>query len=175
VLIKIVILALFVTSLNGAIDPPNYDFSMDSLSGFMPGNMLEAVESKYGKAEQVGRQADLILHRVYVSHQRYKIPVYVQTYNGKILDFAARLPSYFLHDVFHQSLINRFRKQDKFFNRDKTAIYYWNDREGTDITYSGACTITCFPIFVAAKMTNPPPTLIDYRSITQQLVWSTLF
>jgi hypothetical protein len=165
----------FFFNLYAAIEAPNYNFDFDSLTIFMPGKAFEAVQTKLGVGEQIGRQGDVILYRFYVRHVRYKFPVFVQVYQGNILDFTARLPSYFLHDTFHQALINRFRKQDKFQHQDNTSVYMWLDREGADITYSGACTITCFPIFVAAKGTNPPATLLDYRAITQQMNWTSLY
>ena len=42
------------------------------------------------------------IYRFYVDQIRYKFPVFVQLDQGKALDFYAKLPSYFLHDVFHQ-------------------------------------------------------------------------
>jgi hypothetical protein len=88
---------------------------------------------------------------------RYKFPVFVQVANGQVLDFFARLPAYFLHDVFHQSLINRYGKQDLYFKKDSNAIYIWNDEEGIRFTYSGGCTINCFPIYFAGSSSKPGP------------------
>jgi hypothetical protein len=79
--------------------------------------------------------------------------VIVQSQEGKILDMFAKLPSYFLHDVFHQSLINRFGKQDEYKKYGEEAIYKWTKSPLTHV-YSGACTITCFPIFYTVFPTD---------------------
>ncbi|GAB4018568.1 MAG: hypothetical protein Fur0010_19850 [Bdellovibrio sp.] len=158
---KIILLYLSIFICFGKVDPPNYDFSLDTLKDFYPGAELSAIESKHGKAEFVRENKGVKIYKFYVAHIRYKFPVFVQINNNQVIDFLARLPSYFLHDVFHQSLINRFGKQDLYFKRDNQAVYVWNDKNGMRITYEGACTITCFPVYltgVANTLTNSAET-----------------
>ena len=84
-----------------------------------------------------------------ISHVRYIFPVYVQINKGVISDFYARLPTYFLHDIFHQSLITKFGKQTKYYRQENDAIYTWKNVNGLKIIYSGSCTITCYPNYVS--------------------------
>ena len=62
--------------------------------------------SKYGKPEIMQTKGEVISLKFYVAHIRYKFPVIVQMKNGKVLDFFAKLPSYFLHDVFLHILLS---------------------------------------------------------------------
>jgi hypothetical protein len=132
--------------LNAKVEAPNYDFSLDTLADFMPDKKISDVEKKYGKSEVVNDKSGTLTLKFYVAHIRYKFPVIVQTKDGIILDFFARLPSYFLHDVFFQSLVNRLGKQDFYRKVGEEAVYSW-DKKPLKHIYSAACTITCFPIF----------------------------
>jgi len=152
---KIILLYLSVM-VWAKVDPPNYDFSLDTLKDFYVGKTLDEVEKKYGKGDFIKDNKGVQTKRFYVSHIRYKFPVFVQIANGQVVDFLARLPSYFLHDVFHQSLINRYGKQDLYFKRESNAVYVWNEKENMKMTYAGACTITCFPIYFTGTALTPP-------------------
>ncbi len=146
----IFIFLIFWTLVNSAkakVEPKNYDFTFDKLKTFYPGTTLEKVKQTYPKLELVDK-ASVELYKVNIIHVRYKFPLFFQVKDGAIIDFYARLPSYFIHDIFHQSLINRFGKQDHFYNKDGTSIYMWNNADNFLLTYSGACTITCFPIYL---------------------------
>lgn len=148
-------------------ETPNYNFSLDSLGAFMPGTELAQIRAgEHGPGERMKQTANTEIHKFYVAHIRYKFPVFVQTHQGRVVDFMARLPNYFLHDVFHQSLINRYGKQDRYFKKEPHAIYRWNDVEGNGLTYAGACTITCFPIYLA--VTANQVNIGGYQSIPEQ-------
>ena len=141
-----------VTNLTAKIEPPNYNFSVDKFQDFMPGKKLADINKKYpGKKEVMFKQGPFITYKYYIEHIRYKFAILVQTINGAVTDFHARLPQYFLHDIFHQSLINRFGKQDFYKKTEESAIYIWTNKKNINHVYSGACTITCFPIFYAVK------------------------
>jgi hypothetical protein len=128
--------------LNAKVEPPNYDFSLTALDPFLPGkNVAEA-----GKGEPVHSTNGMKTVKFMVAHIRYKFPVIVQEKGGIINDFFARLPSYFLHDLFFQSLVNRYGKQTSYKRVGEEAVYSW-DKDGNTHVYSAACTITCFPIF----------------------------
>ncbi len=136
-----------VNTAKGKVTPKNYDFTYEKLKTFYPGNRLEDIKKSYPQARLINK-ASVELYRVDIVHQRYKFPLFFQSKDGAIIDFYARLPSYFLHDIFHQSLINRFGKQNKFYNKDRTSIYTWSNADNIKLTYSGSCTITCFPVFL---------------------------
>lgn len=141
-------LTLMFQPLNAKVEAPNYNFSLDTLADFFPQKSIDDLNKKYGKAEVMNEKSGIQTLKYYVAHIRYKFPVIVQAKEGKVLDFFAKLPSYFLHDVFFQSLINRLGKQDYYKRVQEEAVYRWNKNELTHV-YSAACTITCFPIFYA--------------------------
>jgi hypothetical protein len=141
-------LTLMFQPLNAKVEAPNYNFSLDTLADFNPQKNKEDLDKKYGQAEVMNEKNGITTLKYYVAHLRYKFPVIVQIKDGKVLDFFAKLPSYFLHDVFFQSLINRLGKQDFYKRVQEEAVYRWNKNELTHV-YSAACTITCFPIFYA--------------------------
>lgn len=141
-------LTLMFQPLNAKVEAPNYNFSLDILADFFPQKNVDDLNKKYGKAEVMNEKNGIQTLKYYVAHIRYKFPVIVQVREGKVLDFFAKLPSYFLHDVFFQSLINRLGKQDYYKRVQEEAVYRWNKNELTHV-YSAACTITCFPIFYA--------------------------
>lgn len=136
------------------IEPPNYNFSLDQLAVFFPGTSVKELEEKVGEGELVKRSLGFVTKKYFVAHIRYKFPVIVTENNEKVLDMYAVLPSYFLHDVFHQSLINRFGKQDSYKLYNGTALYSWKDKDKMKIFYSSTCTITCFPLYFSVTTTD---------------------
>lgn len=136
--------------LNAKVEAPNYNFSLDSLSDFYPDKPASSLEGKYGKPEEMSSEGGVKTLKFYVAHIRYKFPVIVQVQDGTIIDFFARLPNYFLHDVFFQSLVNRYGKQTTYKKTGEEAYYIW-DKEKLKHVYSAACTITCFPIFYSVE------------------------
>ncbi len=149
--------------LNAKVEAPNYNFSIETLQDFLPGVTLESIEKKYGKGSVEKRNAQARTLKFFVSHIRYKFPVLVQESEGKIIDMYARLPNYFLHDVFLQSLVNKLGKQTSYKKTGEAAHYIW-DLKDTRHIYDGTCTITCFPIFYAVEKKESP-----IRSILEQM------
>ena len=148
-LISVSFLFLILTSsLQSKVDPPNYDFSLDKFDEFMPGKTLDKERQK----ELAFNKDGFKTYKIYIAHIRYKFPLFVQTKNNIITDFFARLPAYFLHDIFHQSLINRLGNQDVYKKVEEQAVYVWKDKNNMRHYYSGGCTITCFPIYYAVKI-----------------------
>lgn len=134
----------------------------------MPGNFMQDIDKVYPKKELVFKTEQFVTYKYYISHIRYKFPILVQFHKGKVTDFHAKLPQYFLHDIFHQSLINRIGKQDIYKKIEEQAIYIWKNKNGKRHYYAGACTITCFPIYYAVKNLDQilPQ---EYQSLIQQL------
>ncbi len=149
--------------LNAKVESPNYNFSVDTLQDFIPDASLESIEKKYGKGSVEKGSGGTQTLKFFVSHIRYKFPVLVQVNEGKVLDMYARLPSYFLHDVFLHSLVNRLGKQTTYKKTGEHAYYVW-EKENLRYIYDGACTITCFPIFYAIEKKESP-----VRSILNQM------
>lgn len=139
-------LTMMFQPLNAKVEAPNYNFSLDTLSDFFPEKKIEDLEKKYGKAEVMSSSGSVQTIKFYVAHIRYKFPVIVQEKDGRVLDFFAKLPNYFLHDVFFQSLVNRLGKQNLYKKVGEEAVYIW-EKDSLKHIYSAACTITCFPIF----------------------------
>jgi hypothetical protein len=143
----IIYLFIFSFSSFAKVDPPNYDFSLKKLQNFMPGKTFGGIKKTYPKSELYSKNKNSEIYKYYISHFRYKFPVFVQFKNKVVTDFFARLPSYFSHDIFHQSLINRYKLQDKYNKYEESAVYTWNNIKGNRHIYFGSCTITCFPIY----------------------------
>ena len=141
--------------LNAKVEAPNYNFSLETLADFFPEKKIEELEPKYGKAEEMNSAGSVKTNKFYVAHIRYKFPIIVQSRDGKVLDFFAKLPSYFLHDVFFQSLVNRLGKQNQYKKIGEEAVYIW-EKDGLKHVYSAACTITCFPIFYTVSPSPAP-------------------
>lgn len=156
----------------GKVDPANYNFSLDELSDFAPDKPLEEITEKHGKGEITFDEQGAKIIKFYVKQIRYKFPVFVTFFEGKSLGYFARLPSYFLHDVFHQSLINRYEKQDIYSKKDNAAIYVWKNEEGVRYTYQGQCTITCFPMFLQAQKIELPAQLKESPSLLKKALES---
>ena len=144
-----ILFILISVSTIAKVEAPNYDFSVDKFKEFAPGNKIAPLIEKY-KPVVIGKDNGATTYKFYVAHIRYKFVTLVQVVDSKITDFHARLPHYFLHDIFHQSLINRYGAQDKYKKNEESALYIWENKDGVNHVYSGACTITCFPIFYSA-------------------------
>lgn len=156
---------MLLQPLNAKVEAPNYNFSLDTLADFYPEKSRDDIEKKYGKAELMGTHNGIETLKFYVAHIRYKFPVIVQVKEGKVLDFFAKLPSYFLHDVFFQSLVNRIGKQNEYRKVGEEAIYKW-EKDNLRHAYSAACTITCFPIFYTVY---PPANVGGYRPLIETM------
>ena len=97
----VLIFLILTRSVFALVEPPNYDFSVDKFQEFMPGKTLAKNHQKNIEFNKKGFKT----YKIYIEHIRYKFPLFVQTKDEVITDFFARLPAYFLHDVFHQSKI----------------------------------------------------------------------
>lgn len=144
----------FITQVLGKVSAPNYEFKLESLDVFLPGNSLEKIKSQHGNGEIVHNQGKNKTIKFIVKSEKYSFNVFVQINKNVVHDMIARLPSYFLHDVFFQSLRRKLNKQKKYLKTDEEAFYVWNEDNNKHI-YSASCTITCFPIFYAVEPSKP--------------------
>jgi len=159
---------LFSICLQAKVEIPDYNFTLDKLKLFQPGSSSEAIEKTFGKGEELDNINGIQILKYYLKANRYAFPVFVQVYRGQSLDFFAKLPNYFLHNSFHQSLIKRHGKQDQFHNVENSSVYIWNDKSGIQHVYSGSCTITCFPIYYSAITLNLPSDIQGFKSLLDQ-------
>lgn len=161
-------IGIFVNRAHSVVDPANYNFSLDQLAVFKPGTDIKQAIEKYGQAEVLDEKNQTKTLRFYVAHIRYKFAVLVRIANEKVIDYHARLPAYFLHDVFHQSLLNRYGKQSLYRFNNGTALYLWDNKDGVNYIYNGTCTITCFPTYLSAFPKEPP--FPGYKPLFEELV-----
>jgi len=146
--------------LKAKVDPPNYEFKLESLDVFLPEKKISDLDPKFGKGELVHEINKVKTHKFKLTEKRYIIQMLVQEKDGTIHDMFARLPSYFLHDVFLQSLVNKLGKQTSYKKIGEEAYYTWIINNLKHV-YSAACTITCFPIFYSVEPTESKiPTLL---------------
>ena len=156
--------------LNAKVEKPNYDFSIESLNDFFPGKSISSINPKHGKSVEANVIGKVKTLKYQVEQISYKFPVLVQEKDGVILDFFAKLPSYFLHDIFLQSLVNKLGKQTTYKKTGEEAFYIW-EAGGLKHIYSAACTITCFPIFYAvqpAKTEKTSPSILEQMQKANQ-------
>ncbi len=147
---KWLVIFLFLNlSSYGKKTTPNYSFSLKTLDTFYPGVTLADIKKKYPKTKIFKKDGGL--YKTYVEHSKYKFPVFFKVKKNIVTSFFARLPTFFLHDLFHQSLIDRYGKQDRYKKVNKSALYFWDDEKGIKLTYKGECTITCFPSYLAGE------------------------
>ncbi len=162
------ILILFcshVKSGQSEVREPNYDFKYESFLDFYPGKLLENIQKKNGNGILMEKGDKSEIYKYYISYKSYNFPILIQVTKGKVTDFFTNLPSYFLHDVFHQSLINRLGKQDIYKKINESAVYIWRNQKNLKHVYHGACTITCFPIFYSVIGLDNPN---DYKSLLKK-------
>ncbi len=154
-------------SVEAAIVGPNYNFSLEILAPFMPEQSLSSIPADYGQGIIVKKNGTQIWTLFHVKQLRFAFPILVQSESGKILDFHTRLPSFFLHDLFHQALINRYGAQSLYKKVEEEAYYQWKNDE-REISYSASCTITCFPMYLAIK-TPRSRAPANWKSIEESL------
>ena len=161
----LIILSLlaFVNDSFSEVRAPQDHFRLEQLDSFFPGKSFSDIPDQWGKPKLMGRKGGVSLFRFEISHRYYRFPLLVQVYDNKVVDFFASLPSYFLHDVFHQSLINRYGKQKTYIRKEKQAYYKWNTKKGLSHSYAGACSITCFPLYYSVYPQAPPRVLSSIR------------
>jgi hypothetical protein len=167
-LIFLITFSSSVTDTFAQVEPPNYNFSLDTLSLFFPGAKLAPIQKKWGKGELAFDKGSSKVYKFYVAHIRYKFPVFVHIYKNESISFYARLPSYFLHNIFHQSLINRLGKQDEYSKVGNAGVYIWNNKENIKYIYQGQCTLTCFPMYLSGVSLKLPNGFSGQASLMDQ-------
>jgi len=140
------VICVFSLSTYAQVKAPNYDFSLQTIDQFTPGKSLKVILKKYPKT-QVLKAGELF--KTYISHDVYRFPIFFKTEGELVQSSFARLPTFFLHDLFHRDLIKRYGKQDLYKKVDRAAIYVWKNEKGLKVTYKGECTITCFPSYLS--------------------------
>lgn len=148
---KLFIVIIYIFTLTkfslAQVEAPNYSFELSQLDIFMPQKPIADVIKKFPKIKEIKTKNNLQAYLVYIDYRRYKFPVYIQVKDKLITDFYAKLPQYFLHNIFHFSLIKKWGMQTSYKKVEEQAVYIWK-KDDITIIYSGACTITCFPVYL---------------------------
>lgn len=164
-IIVIFIIKIIINQSFAVVTPPNFGFKLDFLDNFFPGKEVASVLKLYGPAQTLLKlESGITIYRFTLNTVRFTFSVLVQVYNEKILDLYIPWPAYFLHDMLHADLIKKFSKHTKYFHHEGQSIYIWENYQGIKITYSGTCTITCFPLFLSATVLNWPPEMVTSAS-----------
>ncbi|MBT3235309.1 MAG: hypothetical protein HN353_05105 [Bdellovibrionales bacterium] len=159
-----------IINLYGEVTAPNYYFTIKQFKPLSPGSAIAPAIKQYPDHTQLKEKGGIKLYQFNLNYQHYKFTVLVQSFDGKVLDMFARLPTYFLHDIFHQSLIDIYGKQERYFRQERSAIYIWNNENGNRHIYSGSCTITCFPDYYTIMPVAPPPAMSgSYQPLIEQM------
>jgi hypothetical protein len=146
---------VFNHKLYSKVIPPNYQFQLKNLQEFYPQKNIGPLLKKY-KSKIIKKWGQFTIHKFEIQHQRYHFYLFLQVdKNGSITDFYTKLPSYFLHNVFHQDIIDLHGAQKKYLLKKELAIYTWSKPEFS-IIYSATCTVTCFPIFYTVIINKKP-------------------
>ena len=145
--------------------PPNYGFTLEDLQDFSPGKNFSEIEKKWGKAEFYLKNKKLKIYKIHLIKKSFRFPLYLQVFDEKIIEFYAKLPSYFSHDLFLKELIKTHGKQNEYFKQNNLAIYEWKKEDNLKLIYSGSCTITCFPIYYQVSWTKIPEGPEKYDNI----------
>jgi hypothetical protein len=135
------------------VEPPGKHFSLEKILPLGVGNRFTAEELPDGtrNPKLVHRLKGLETYRLEIIHQTYYFIGFLKVKDEIIVNNYFRLPPYFLHDVFLQSLQTKFNKQQRYLKLEETAYYWWEDEKIKRI-YGGACTITCFPEFYSEEL-----------------------
>lgn len=144
--------------IHAEITPPNYDFKLSLIENFLPGKPSEEIKKQIPKFDTIEDNGDLKTLRFKFKKKNYTLDIYTQIKKDQIMDTYIRLPQYFNHDLFLKELQNKWKKQDKFKNKDRSSYYVWFNRENMNILYQGSCSITCFPVFVEFTTTDKSTT-----------------
>jgi hypothetical protein len=151
---------LFISLIHAEITPPNSDFTLKSIEMFYPGKLIEEVKKldpQFKTLEDSGEKKILFFH---LKKKNYLLDIYVQVKKDQIIDLYVRLPQYFLHDILLKELQTKWKKQDRYKRKDRSALYTWFNRDNFNIIYQGSCSITCFPMFI--EITNTDKTTIPF-------------
>lgn len=143
-----------IFSIHAEITPPNYDFTLKSIDNFTPGKNIEEIKKQNPKFDIFEDNGDQKILRFKLKRAEYSLDVYTQVKKDIVTDLFVRLPQHFLHDIFLKDLQDKWKKQDKYVRRDRSAIYVWLNRDNVNIIYHGSCSITCFPMFIEIVSTD---------------------
>lgn len=147
---KYIFIALFslVTRIDAKITPPNYDFKISMLETFFPTKSVEEIKKQIPKFDIVEDSGDQKILKFKLNKKEYILDIYVQVKKDLIIDTYIRMPQHFNHDLLLKELQEKWKKQDKFKNKDRSSLYTWFNRDRMNILYQGSCSITCFPMFL---------------------------
>jgi hypothetical protein len=168
---KIFFIFLFsiVSLVHAKITPPNYDFNLGVIENFFPSKTIEDIKKLNLKIETLEDNGDSKLLKTKLIKKDYVLDIYLQLKKDIIIDTYIRMPQYFNHDIFLKELQTKWKKQDKFKNKDGSSYYVWFNRDNLNILYQGSCSITCFPMFIEFVKSGDKSTPPLYKKFNDNL------
>lgn len=168
---KLFLAILFSLSypLGAKITPPNYDFKFDLIEKFFPSKSIEEVKKLNLKFETIEDNGDQKLIKYKFVRKEYSLDIYTQIKKETIVDTYIRMPQFFNHDLFLKDLQTKYKKQDKFKNKDGSSYYVWFNRDNMNILYQGSCSITCFPMFIEFVSATDKSTTPLFKKFNESL------
>lgn len=148
ILLLICWILLIGKEIQSEVTPPNYNFRLEDLDIFDIGTPLSKIKEKYGNGELLTQSNGNQVYKYFIHHLHYKFPILVQISKEEVSDYFCHLPSYFLHDIFLNSLVKKYGKQNRYRLKNEEAIYLW-EKGDKKIVYMASCTITCFPVYLS--------------------------
>ena len=149
-------------------------FSLKLLDPLLSEASLEAARRAWGQGEAARPLTDSLerIRFTVATGEGGGLPLslWVQARGNSVVEFYAKFPSYLSAGLLHQALIDRYGKQERFFNKDGQSVYRWSDEGGKSITYSAQCSLTCFPLYLAVSPKTPPPDLPTFKSMLDALL-----
>lgn len=164
-------LLIIFSSLNlihAKITPPNYDFTLQTVESFFPSKSVEDIKKNFPKFQTMEDNGDSKILKIKVVKKEYSFEVYIQSKKDVVTDAYFKMPQYFNHDQLLKMLQDKWKKQDKFKNKDRSSLYVWFNRDQQNILYHGSCSITCFPVFFEVVSSDPSVTPL-YKKFNEAL------
>lgn len=126
-----------------------YTLVIESLKNFSPGSAIKMIQEEYGKGREYFRDGDDSIYRFILPGKKFNVTLFVRFKGDVATALWASLPTHLQHHLFHQALIAKHGKQDRYFKKENSGVYIWERDKNTRLIYSGQCTLFCFPLYLA--------------------------
>lgn len=159
-----ILLIILSVSTKAKIVKPNKDFKLTQYSVFFPLKKFAAIPKEFKKSEIFLKKDEIKGVKYTIVKENYKIVIFIQVFQGTIIDFYLLLPSYFMHNIFHRELIKKYGKQDKYLKVERSGLYFWN-KPDFKMTYKAMCSLSCFPFYLSMTSLKFPGKGVEWRPL----------
>jgi hypothetical protein len=140
------------------------DFTLALIEPFFPGNSVEKIKSdKTIQSDIFEDNGNQKILKLKLKSANPKLDIFLQTKDDKVTDLFVRLPQHLSHDSVLAELQKKYKKQESFSRKDRSALYKWMNKDGNNIIYNGICSITCFPMFIEVVSTDKTVTPLSQK------------